>query len=236
MKKRWPTEIISQARQMRRDGATYNQLQRKLGVAKSTLNSWFKDLPHPNHMYFIDQKSWLAEIRKLSAAVNRKKRQDGMAKISQKVKKEIGEWELLKSRETQKSLLSMLYWAEGQKLPERGTPLKFANTDPKLVLLFLTLLRNCYQIDETKLRIQIHVHWYHNQRKVQRFWSKLLNIDESLFNKIYVKQRSKTKRFRKNFAGICFVIYYSVNLRREIVETGYNIAERMTGRIPVYLA
>lgn len=221
---------------MRQHGATYSGIYKELRVPKSTLNLWFKDLPHPNHMYFIDQKSWLAAIRKLSAAANRKKRQDGMARISQKVKKEIEEWKLLKSMETQKSLLSMLYWAEGQKLPETGTPVKFANTDPKLVLLFLTLLRSCYQLDETKLRIQIHVHWYHNQRKVQRFWSKLLNVDETLFNKIYVKQRSKTKRFRKNFAGICFVIYHSVNLRREIVETGYNVAERIAGRTPVYLS
>lgn len=233
---KWTNEDRTKARLMRQRGASYSGIYKELRVPKSTLNLWFKDLPYPNHMYFIDQKSWLAEIRKLSAAANRKKRQDGMAKISQKVKKEVEEWELLKSRETQKSLLSMLYWAEGQKLPERGTPVKFANTDPKLVLLFLTLLRNCYQLDKTKLRIQIHVHWYHNQRKVQRFWSKLLSVDESLFNKIYVKQRSKTKRFRKNFAGICFVIYYSVNLRREIVETGYNIAERITGRIPVYLS
>ncbi|MBI2309509.1 hypothetical protein HYU89_01270 [Candidatus Collierbacteria bacterium] len=205
-------------------------------MPKSTLNVWFKDLPRPNHLCFIDQKAWLMEIRKLSAAANRKKRQDKMEKISQEARKEIAGWQFLTSAEMKKSILSMLYWAEGQKLPERGSPVKFANTDPRLVLLFLVLLRDCYRIDESKLRIQIHVHWYHNKRKVRRFWSKLLNVDESLFNKIYVKQRSKSKRFRKNFAGICFVIYNSVDLRREIVATGYNIAEKITGKIPVYLA
>lgn len=233
--RKWPVEVIEKAKKLRLKGATYSQVKKELRVPKSTLSLWFKALPRPSHMYFIDRDSWLKEIRKLSVASKNKKRQDETALLTKKIKEEVGRWKFLDSLDMGKCLLSILYWTEGQKLPEKQAPVKFANTDPRLVLLFLTLLRKCYPIDETKLRIGLHVHWYHNKNKVKRFWGKLLNIDESNFNKIYIKHRGKTRRFRKNFAGICFVIYYSLKLRREIVETGYNIAERIIGKIPVFL-
>jgi len=234
MKRSWTSEIKKIVRELRQSGATYSEIQKKFGVPKSTLNTWFKDLPYPAHEYFIDQKSWLIKIRKLSAESKKKKSAENMRVLVEKIRNDVKSWEFLISKDIQKCLLAILYWAEGQKLPENNAPVNFANTDPKLILLFLTMLRNCYTIDESKLRVRLHVHWYHNIKIVKRFWGNLLNIDEKKFGKVFIKPRSKTKKFRKNFAGICFVIYHSVYLRREIVQTGYNIAESITGKIPVY--
>ena len=171
-------------------------------------------------------------IRKRSSEAIKRKRAAEIELIAKKAKQEVNSWKFLKSKATQKGLLSVLYWAEGSKLPLRGTPVKFANTDPRLVLLFITLLRNCYQLDESKLRVQLHLHWYHKAKEVRKFWSELLEIDESRFRKIHLKKRSRTKRFRKNFVGICFLIYYSVDLRWEFMQMGYNIQAQITGDNP----
>lgn len=226
----WENNVKNEAKKMRLDGATYGEIVKKFGIAKSTLNGWFKGLPLPNHLYFTNKLEWLKKIRILSAESKRKTRILKETRIALAVKNEVDSWGFLNTCEAQKSLLAMLYWAEGQKSPNSGAPVNFTNTDPKLMLLFLTLLRNCYHLDESKLRVRLHLHWYHKVNKVRSFWSMLLNIDESKFGKIYLKQRSKTKKFRKNFAGICFLRYHSIDLRREIMQTAYNINDALVAQ------
>ena len=116
----------------------------------------------------------------------------------------------------------MLYWSEGSK--GKGG-ISFVNTDPKLALLFLTLFRKCYLIDEDKLRARLYLHYYHKIKETRLFWSSLLNISESKFGKIHIKPRSKTKKFRQNFMGICSIRYYSEDLKNEILERAYFLAD-----------
>jgi hypothetical protein len=114
-------------------------------------------------------------------------------------------------------MLAMLYSAEGAR--HKGVSgLKFANTDPKMAQLYVILLRKCYKLDETKFRIFLHLHYYHDIKKSRNFWSKSLNVPLNQFGKVYIKKRSKTKRFRKNFMGICFISYLDSNIRKEVME------------------
>ncbi|MDP3758171.1 MAG: hypothetical protein Q8Q86_00475, partial [Candidatus Daviesbacteria bacterium] len=85
------------------------------------------------------------------------------------------------------------------------------------------LLRKCYKIDEEKLRIRLHLHYYHRIKTAKKFWSDLLKIPLDKFGKIYIKKRSKRKRFRKNFMGICFINYLDSNVRKEVLEIGYQL-------------
>ena len=88
----------------------------------------------------------------MAVAAIKKKRQEEIDDIVQYAKKEVASWSFLHDKEVQKAFLSLLYWAEGQKLPERGSPVKFANTDPRMILLFVTLLKQCYSIDLKKIK------------------------------------------------------------------------------------
>src|SRR5438105_14098346 len=53
----------------------------------------------------------------------------------------------------------MLYWAEGSK--RNKNTVDFANSDDKMVLIFLLALRKIYEITEKKLRVLIYS--YSNQ-------------------------------------------------------------------------
>ena len=59
----------------------------------------------------------------------------------------------------------------------------------------------------------MHLYYYHREKEIKTFWSKLLNIPENQFEKTYRKYRSKEKTFRRNFGGICFIKYYDVYLK-----------------------
>lgn len=160
-------------------------------------------------------------IQPMGALANHQKRLNKLKIINDRTKQEIYENNHIK--ENNKALLSMLYWAEGSK--GRKDIVTFANTDPQLTKLFIYLLRNSFVLDESKLRVRVHLHYYHNENKVKKFWSKLLRIPISQFGKTYWKKRGENKIYRKNMAGICFVRYNSLALKEEIMFYARNLGD-----------
>jgi len=199
-------------------GKSYSEIEKLFGVPKSTTSTWFgKTLKKPaNRETMLNH---LKRIRKFAAIKIRKKwkeiRREEDRAISDKVKSELSTYPL-NNIGFYKSMLSMLYWAEGSKY-EGVCGLQFVNTDPELIKFFIGLLRKCYNINERKFHIRIHIHYYHSINTVKKFWSNLLNVPLYQFGKIYIKKRSKTKRFRKNFMGICFIRYGDSKIRKEIL-------------------
>ena len=202
-------------------GKSYGKINEELGIPKSTLSTWFgKTLKKP-----VSKKAMLehlSSIRKLASDAVKNKwariRSEEDRAIELKIKEEIEDFPL-DNIGFQKSLLAMLYWAEGAKY-KGVSGLNFVNTDPKLLRLYITLLRKCYKINESKFRIRLHVHYYHKIKQVKDFWSKNLNVPLNQFNKVYIKKRSVTKRFRQNFRGICFVKYGDNKIRKELLGLG----------------
>ncbi len=222
-KHHWNKGIIKRARELKTNGLSYGEISQKLGVAKSTLFSWVSDIKNINYITKEDRIKHLKSIQIKAVEAIKKKRLSRLKILSEFVNRDVEKFNT-KDTNCLKSMLAMLYWAEGSK--GRGL-VSFANTDPDLTLLFVTLLRKCYSLDESKFRVRLHLHAYHNVEKTVDYWSTLLKIPKAKFGKIYIKQRSRTRKFRKNFAGICFVRYYSEDLRYQLLETGKVISKRI---------
>ncbi len=230
-KTRWNKAIKKKAKLLRKKGYSYGQLTKELKVAKSTLHQWIRGVRRPAKFSKLDRIRFIKEIQPLAAQGNRRKRERIINEIIKDAKDEVVKLKINKGMK--KAILSMLYWAEGSK--GKGI-LQFANTDPRINLLFVTLLRSCYELDESKFRIRLHLHYYHRAKTIKKFWSKLLNIPLSQFNKTYRKSRGKEKTFRRNFGGICFVKYNSVYLKEKIIQYAYALGEKMTGKVNVPVA
>lgn len=229
--RQWRNSIKEKAKQLRKKGYSYGQLTRELGVSKSTLHAWIRGIRRPEQFTRQDRIRWIKEIQPLGAQANKKKREKVIQQITQKVHREVSS--LKENIGMKKTMLAMMYWAEGSKV--RGVA-QFVNIDPRMNLLFITLLRQCYDVDESKFRIRLHLHYYHRVKIVRHFWSHLLHVPEAQFEKTYRKPRSKEKTFRKNFGGICFVKYNSVYLKEEILQYAYSLSEKFIGKIAVPVA
>src|SRR3989344_1749216 len=59
---------------------------------------------------------------------------------------------------------------------------------------------------------------YQKIKTCKKFWSRITNVPIKQFRHTLVKKRSRTKRFRKNFMGICFVYYFDSKIRKELLE------------------
>ena len=214
-------------------GKSYSEIEKLLGTPKSTISTWFgKTIKRPINRRAILEH--LANIRKLAIVALKKKwkrkREEEDRIIKTNVEKELENYPL-GNISVYKSLLAMLYWTEGDKYKNAST--SFVNTEPNLLLLYITLLRTCYNIDETKFSIRLRVHYYHSMKKVKNFWAELLNVPLNQFTKISIKKRSKIKRFRKNFAGICCIRYKDTAVKKELLELGSSLQRFIIKNAPV---
>ena len=233
-RKSYTTREKEEVKQLILAGKSYREIREFLGVPKSTVSTWFgKTIRKP-----WSRKTMLEHLNRIRKLANvalknkwEKKRQEEAQLLKTKIEKEIKNYPL-NNISFYKALLAALYWAEGSRC-KGGSGVIFVNTDPDLMLLFITLLRKCYNVDESKFSIGLRVHYYHSIKKTKNFWSRLLNVSLHQFIKVSIKKRSKTKKFRKNFAGICTVRYGDSSIRKELIELGSALQNLIIKNAPV---
>lgn len=225
----YSSKIKEAALILRKQGRSLLEIAQKIGVAKSTASLWLSSEKNRSLYGTMTKQEWMKHIQKMSVTalhertINRQRDREELAK------KQITN--LITPIETKRALLALLYWAEGAK---GKTVLDFANTDPELCLIFIKLLRECYVLDETKLRIRLHLHKYHDELNQKQFWSQLLEIPTSQFNAtIWKKEPNSGKRYRQNYHGICFVKYNSVDLQKKLMAYAHILGEKLTKNAPV---
>ena len=217
-------DIKKRADDLRSKGKSYQQIKNLLGIPKSTLSTWFNK-KYANLYTREIQLAHLARVRPIARASVIRRIQQRDKEVNKKASDVFNKIDFRES--FNKLALGLLYWAEGTKT-KTVSGLIFVNTDPTMMNLFVNLLRKSYPIDESKFRVRIHLHYYHERRKLTEFWSQLLNIPKSNFATPYLKPRSKKKRFRKNSNGICLLRYADSNIRREIMALSHLFAQSNT--------
>ena len=205
------------------------EISRTLHTAKSTASLWLSSEKNRGIYGSMTKQEWMRFIQKKSIVALHKRTIMRQQNRETEAKHQMTNLQI--SLETQRAILSTLYWAEGSK----GVGvLNFANTDPRLCLIFVTLLRSSYDLDETKFRIRLHLHKYHDEQELKKYWSELLEIPISQFNGvIWKKEPNSGKRYRQNYHGICFVKYNSVDLQKRIMAYAHLLGEKLTKNAPV---
>jgi hypothetical protein len=183
----------NQAIVLRKQGKSYNEINKLLGTPKSTLSTWLKDLPLSIQ---IKQKNikqtkiiWaknIVQYNRLRSLKYQKSREKIIHQYSQEIpelNKEIMFW-----------LGLGLFWAEGSK--REKSSVRFANSDPDIIRLMMQFFSDICQISKSKFRFQLSLHPNVTDENAQEYWKNLLKCSEKQFYKsqITVSKSSKYKR------------------------------------------
>lgn len=108
-----------------------------------------------------------------------------------------------------------LYWAEGSKANK--FTVDFANSDEKMLCLFIKMLRQIYGITESKLRIYLYC--YSNQKpdRLVDFWAQKLDIPDRQFSKPYIRTDFRIGKENKMPFGLVHIRYSDKKLHRQIM-------------------
>lgn len=203
-------DIKLKAISLRKKGYSIKEIASTFNIAKSTSSLWCSTIMLNSKAQQRLQKRQILGQYKAMQTVLKKRRSKDQERL--KLTKDLlSNIELTK--EHLKLLCSLIYWCEGYKKDD--TYIRFINSDPSLIKVFLHLLRNSFEVDESKFRIGMHLHEYHNEKRQKEFWSEITNIPTTQFNKTYLKPHTG-KRIRESYPGCISLSYYNANIAREI--------------------
>jgi hypothetical protein len=193
------------ARELRGQSWTLQDIATELGVSKSSVSLWVRDIEFvPNTRRFRrrpgPRRPSSLHVRKL-AEIERC-RQEGVERIGR-----LSEREFL-------VLGAALYAGEGSKTRDK---LCFANSDPRLIYIFVTWMRQFFSIDESKWRVKLYLHEGLDLEVANEFWSTVTGIPISQFGKPYRAVADPTIRRTKHVMGCPGVCYYSSLLFRRVM-------------------
>jgi hypothetical protein len=207
--------LQEKARTLRAGGRTMLDIATELGVAKSSVSLWVRDVPFE------------PKARRMSG--DRRPHPQHIAKLA-----EIAECDRLGferiGRLSDDAFLAAgaaLYAGEGAKTQAKVT---FANTDAAMISFFCAWLRRFFSIDESRLRVRVYLHEGLNLDAAERSWSDVTGIPRSQFNRPYRAKADASIRANKHEHGCAYVDYSCSRTHREIM--GLVRALLISGAIP----
>ena len=200
--------------ELRKSGKTYGEIIKIVGrnIPKSTLSDWCgKVYLNSKQRKIIDKKikDNCKKGMEVAWIVNKERRKKYLKSVVDRNKYLV---KIFKDKNVGKIALSMLYLGEGTKGLDRGS-LRFGNSDPFIISLFLNLIRKCYKVDEKKFRCTILCRADQNTSDLEEFWIKTTKISKTQFYKTRVDPRTIGKPSQKlDYKGVCVIDYFSADI------------------------
>jgi transcriptional regulator with XRE-family HTH domain len=202
-------DLRAKARELRARGMDYREIAAALGVSKSSVSLWVRDLPRVGRLSTAERKKRSAEGSRRYWAVRRQADETSRAAARAAAVAEIG-------NPTDRELIiagAIAYWCEGSK-NKLGPPddrVVFTNSDPALVRFFLRFLE-VTGTPRTDSIFRVCIHESADVESAQRFWLQVTGASPDQFRRPTLK-RHNPKTVRKN-VGECYHGCLRIDVRR----------------------
>jgi transcriptional regulator with XRE-family HTH domain len=191
-------DLRAKARGLREQGWAYRQIAAELGVSKSSVSLWVRDLPRPPRLSYEESRRRAAEGVRRYWAAQGPLRAAERAAVTAAAAAQIGE---LSDREI---LIAgaIAYWCEGAKNKphRRSDRVEFINSDPELIRFFLRFL-DVAGVGRERLIYRVLIHESADADAAQQFWLELTQADPSQFRGPTLKRHNPTTRRRNTEDG-----------------------------------
>ncbi|MEK6847046.1 MAG: helix-turn-helix domain-containing protein [Nanoarchaeota archaeon] len=202
------------ALRLRKQGKSYSEIKKLLGISKSTLSYWLTDFPLSESRIQELRDRNPIRIERYRQTMSKKRE----ARIEVERKKVLFKLGKLNERDLYVGGF-FLFWGEGTK--RRSGQVALSNTDPAVIRFFIRWLL-LLGAEKSKIHFVLHLYEDMDIKKETRFWVNVLGFPESAFSCPYIK---KTKQadisYKTGFGhGTCNARYYSQQMN-DYVRTGF---------------
>jgi transcriptional regulator with XRE-family HTH domain len=208
------------ARELRAQGWSIKEIERHLGVSRSSVSLWVRDV-----VLGPAERSRLISRAKLGPIVSAERKANA-ARAKRREYQDEGR-RLVHLSDASYAAGCMLYWAEGAK--ERNS-VKLVNSDPELLHTFAAFLRRHFAVSGESMLIRCNLFADHldRQHEIEAFWLAKLQLPPSSLRRSMVNVYSKyslKKRTGKLPYGTCELRVHSTR----IVQTIYGSIQEYGG-------
>lgn len=193
------------ARQLRARAWTLQEIADELGVAKSSVSIWVRDVdfePRPRSRGRSARRQRPNALQRRKLAEIEALLRDGTERIGR-----------LSERDFFVAGVA-LYAAEGSK---RDGNLRFTNSDPRFIYFYCRWLRHFFDIDESRLRVRLYLHRGLDLDAANGYWSAITAIPLEQFGKPYRAVADRSIRKTKHPYGCVGVGYGCSRTHRAVM-------------------
>lgn len=191
-------ERLEAMRLRQEKGLSVNKIAEVLGVSKSSVSNWVRDVPLTNQQrhQLRENKRKYGNIHQ-GSITNRDKHRKIREEFQQAGRKQARENDFLHLTGC------MLYWAEGAK---RRTDCKFTNSDSDMLTTFIEFLKKCLEVTVNNIEVRINVYLGNGLtlEEIKQYWCNTLNLPlSSIIQAKTNKPKSSQQKGRKLLYGTC---------------------------------
>jgi transposase len=187
-------DLHARARELREQGLDYEEIAGALGVSKSSVSLWVRDMPRPERLSYEECCKRSAEGSRVYWEAERPAREARREAVRVAAAGQIG---VLSKREV---IIAgaVAYWCEGAKNKpyRRQDRVVFINSDPGLVKFFLRFLDEA-GVAPAQLRFRVQIHETADIAGAERFWRGVTGAEPARFHRATLK-RHNPRTVRKN--------------------------------------
>lgn len=220
-----------EAIKLRKRGLSFNEIKNKLGISKSTMSGWFRDvlLTDQQKNKLSDQRcKGLIRARKKASEWHRKEKEKRLLCAKDEAELVLNELSL-NNKNILELALAMLYMGEGIK-GNKETGL--GNSNPLILKAFLCILRKNYKIDITKIRCELYLRDDQNEKKIKSFWAKELKLPMENFKYVHFDKRTRGSKTFPDYKGVCMLRCSNVAIQRKLLNISSGFCERIISMRP----
>lgn len=218
-------ELKEPAIALRKDGMSIKAIENKLGIARSTLSGWFKDIELTDEQklkHTMSSQAGLERARLSAAQSHRAQKNLRILKAKQEAMRVLDRIEL--TDDILDLALAMLYLGEGAK---SGTT-SIASSDSSILRFTLIVLKRNYSLDINKIRCDLHLRMDQNSDDIKNYWSNELGIPIGRFRYVAFDKRSEGKPTYDHYKGVCVITCGQIAIQRKLKYLYNLFCERVT--------
>ena len=205
-----------EAIKLRKKGLSIGKIEQRLGIRRSTLSGWFKDVQlskKQKEKLLHDWKNGLIKARKKAVFWHNEQKEKRLRHAKDEARKTLKNLDL-DNPHTFELALAMLYLGEGSK---RNVETAIGSSDPMILKFFLKGLQNLYNLDLEKIRCELYLRADQDPDKMKSFWSYELRLPLNAFKQVNIDKRTIGSKTYPQYKGVCNLRCANVAIQRKLI-------------------
>jgi hypothetical protein len=198
----------------RKNGVSIRNIEKQLGIPRSTLSGWFKNIKLSRlqkQKLINDNETALVRARKIAIEWHHQQKENNLKKAQEEALSVLSHLDTNNTHQIELAL-AMLYLGEGTK---HGSTV-LGSSDVLILKFYVKCLTKLFHLNQSTLKCDLHLRGDQNAEILKLYWSKILNIPKKNFN-AYLDRRTLKSNTFPSYKGVCVVRCGNIAIQRRML-------------------
>ncbi len=201
---------------LRQRGISVRKIEARLGIPRSTLSYWFRDVKLLPHLTLKLRQDWelaLVKARKKAVLWHNAEKAKRIELARHEASAALNRIDTADPHILELAL-AILYLGEGSKKTQETA---LGSSDPLILQFFLAALKKIYYLDTKQIRYDLALRADQNREEMKRYWMRTLHLPKSSIRQINKDQRTRGSKTYPHYKGVCLIRCGNVAIQRRLL-------------------